>query len=513
MLFKVIKLNLLALIISLTVVELSLLFSSCSKTQPVPPLKNTQIYGLAEHLPTREMLSYQPGPEWVALVSPSIKPLVETFFKASNLFKGDILEGIKIDPVLSKIIGKDVESTLDNFRSIGIEVNKPCGFFYNILTGKWEVVGSFNDKEKILGIFPSIKKSYLKTAWYSFITRTHPYFVDTLTNVGIYFSDDYKVYISNDSGAIIKSTLPKVNPPSFNYGLENEGILSNNELAVLLTSSEELLSNVQNINSSELKALLVALNNHCEDFGVVLNPTDGKTEIAVVFYAKNGITEPSMSSQTSHLIPEENLAIKGFLYLQKGLIDFIDALNKNDKGGSFRKILGPAMPPLSQKLISKEISFGIYENNGKVNDFIVATWSENQNILINLLKVVVEDAEPVGSLSTLKLREDSPIVKNIPVKFVIGYKEPLFVVASSVELLQKVDSKITGGNQQESNDVNCKLGYVKIDKEKVTRAIESVKIKGEDLAKIKTILPKLSDICINYKSNWGIIKINMDTNL
>ncbi len=509
MLIRVNKLNL-VLIILVTIGELSLLISSCGKPQPSQPLKNTQKYGLPEHLSTREILSYQPGPEWVTLVSPSIKPLVQTFFKASNLLKEDIFEGIKIDPVLSKIIGKDIESTLDNFQNIGIDVDRPCGFFYNLLTGKWEIVGNFKDKEKILGIFPSIEKSYLRTAWYSFITRRHPYFVDTLTNIGIYFSDDYKVFISNDSEAIVKSALPKVNPPSFNYGLENKGILSNNELAILLAPSEELLSIVQNINSSELKALLTALNMHCEDFGIVLNPTDEKTDIAVVFYAKNGINEPSISSQTSHLIPEENLAIKGFLHLQKGLIDFIDALNKNDKGGTFRKILGPAMPPLSQKLISKEISFGIYENDGKVKDFIVATWSENQNILINLLKLVVEDAEPVGSLSTLKLREDSPVVKNIPVKFVIGYKEPLFVVASSVDLLQKVDAKITGGNQPESNDVNCKLGYVKIDKEKVTRAIESVKIKEEDLSKVKTILPKLSDICINYKSNWGIIKINME---
>ncbi|MCX8065973.1 MAG: hypothetical protein N3G21_12525 [Candidatus Hydrogenedentes bacterium] len=488
----------------------SLLLLSCGKTQPTQPLKNTQIYGLASHLPSREIISYQPDPTWIILISPSITPLVQTFFKIDAVLEKEISKGVKIDPILSKIIGEDINSTSENIKALGIEIEKPCGFFYSILNDKWELVAHFKDKEKVLGIFPSMKKSYLKTSWHSFITRTHPIFIDTLTNVGIYFSADNKVFISNDLDAMSNSVLPKESPPSFNYGIEQKGILSDNEIAILLTSSEGLLSKIQSIESSEIRSLLSALNTHCEDFGFVINPTEEKTEIANVFFSKNGISEPSFVPQTQNLIPQESALVYGFLYLSKGLIDFLDTLQKNDKGGFFRKALGSAMGALSHRLLCDEVSFGVYEKESKIPDFVVATLSENMMTLINLLKIIVEDGEPMGSFSTLKPSQKSPIAGKIPIDFVIGYKEPLFVVTSSSELLKSVENQFTKYSPSESKIPDCQLGYIKVNKDRLSQAVESLKISSDLPLRINKVLPKLSDICIKYKSNWGIIYINLE---
>lgn len=508
--FKVRKSSFLSYIVIILLSILPLL--SCGKSEPSKPLKTNQVYGLDSHLPSRGIISYQPDSSWVVLISPSLKSLIQTFFKIDSILKGEITKGIKMDPILSKIISDDVNATSENLKSFGIETEGPAGFFYNIFTEKWEIVANFTDREKLLGIFPSVKKSYLKTSWHSFITRRHPVFIDTLTNVGVYFSENGKVLISNELDAITKSITPKANPPSFNYGIEKKGIINENEVAILFNSTGELLNNIQEIKSSEIKSLLIALNSFCEDFGIVINPGEEKTKVACVFYSKNTITPPSFTPQTTNLISKEAPVLEGFLYLPKGLVEFLDSLQKNDKGGFFRKTLGPAMGALSHRLICDELSFGVYEKEGKIRDFIVATRSENVMTLVNLLKMIAQDSEPIGSFSTMKPAKNSPIGDKIPVDFVIGYKEPFFVITSSTELLSKAENPMdipaTGGD---SSLDDCTLGHIKADKEKLSKAIETLKINLDVASILKNILPKLSDICINFNGNWGIITLDIES--
>jgi hypothetical protein len=135
---------------------------SCGKQETKGPIKETQTYGSANHLPARELLSFLPQPDAIALVAPSIKNILNTVYKVDSLSENKVTNYLKNIPKINTLIKEDQNKTLEYLQSLGINVDKPCAFFYT-LNDKWEAVLPTENLEPFLKDFPNAKKTTLKT--------------------------------------------------------------------------------------------------------------------------------------------------------------------------------------------------------------------------------------------------------------------------------------------------------------------------------------------------------------
>lgn len=491
-------------------------FLSCSKQEEKKPLKETQIYGSENHLPTRKLLSFLPQPDALALVSPSIESIVNCFFKIDNFRNNEISNSLKKDPTLSYIIKGDKEKTIENLKSLAVNIDQPCAFFYT-LNGGWEAVIPGNNINTFTKLFPNAKKTTLKTSWTWFISGKLSAYWDSKSNIGFTLHNGY-VFLSNNIELITKSISGNTPPPSFHYGLDGKPVISPDETIVLLSLSDELKTMLNNpkqsLNPEWLKAILLVLGTEYDEICAVINPEETYHEIV---FAIRPILKPSDNSslpvlKTSYFLPD-NTIMKFNLAITNGLKNLLMQLPRQDASGQLKKSLGRVSGFINSPLFQNELSLGILQPSGEdIPGIIFITMCNQIETLKNLLSITAKPDEPIGEFDVLKADLEQLI--EIPLILYFGLKDPYVVMTIKKEQLAEVTRKISETSQEEDTQNiqnSCPYGFVVND----INAVNTFFSNNQNLLSIdiietlSKILPNIPEVCMYNNDAWYLLKIKL----
>ncbi|HOV32778.1 MAG TPA: hypothetical protein PLX23_05385 [Candidatus Hydrogenedens sp.] len=498
-------------ILTLTIASIQ----SCGKQETKGPLKETQIYGSANHLSDRELLSFLPQPDAIALVAPSIKNILNTVYKVDSLSENKVTNHLKNIPKINTLIKEDQNKTLEYLQSLGINVDKPCAFFYT-LNDKWEAVLPIENLEPFSKTFPDAKKTTLKTSWYWFISGKYSANWDSKESIGFM---SYKGYTlcSNDIEIMTQTVLRENNPPSFNYGLNGKPILSPDETVAILSISDDLKEIINNpdkpFEPSWLKALILTLDKDYDEICAIINPENDFHEIALSIHSKQN---PSTDSPTPELkfanyLPDNQILTLD-LALTDGIKNFIPQLAKQDKTGKIKKKLGPASGIMSSPLFYSELSIGVLTaNESAMPNIVLITMCQQIQGLKSLIALIAAPGEPVKEFETLVADLKRPPI-NIPLTLYIGLKDPYVLVADNKDRLVETIEKISQPSQIATPSpiqTMCPFGYIKSDTTAIKALLDSNlgNLKIENIETISKILPNIPEVCLYNDGSWYLMKI------
>lgn len=489
---------------------------SCGKKEENKPLKETQIYGLENHFPTRNLLSFLPQPDTLALVSPSLEGIINLFFKIDNFKSNEISNSLKKDPILSSIIKDDKEKTVENLNSLGIDTHQPCAFFYTLDKG-WETIIKGDNINALTRLFPNAKKTTLRTSWTWFITGKLFAYWDKKSNIG-FTSHNGHTFLSNNMELFIKSISGDTPPPSFHYGLDGKPVASSDETVILLSISDELKSLINNPKRSFepgwLKGLILALDPDFDEICAVINPEDTFHEISIAIHPKqklaNNLKTPEL--KLFQFLPE-NYLVKFDLALSNGLKNFLMQLARYNSSGELKKDLGRAVSFICSPLFQDELSIGVLSPpEGDIPDIIFMTMSNQIDTLKNLLGIVAKPDEPIGDFDILKAELEQLI--KVPLDLYVGLKNPHVIITNKKEQLSEIINRIAQtqyeGNTQEIQNI-CPYGFIVND----TNAIKTFFNNNPDLLTIEAvdilskILPTISEICMYNNETQYLLKFKV----
>ncbi len=492
-------------------------FLSCSKQEENKPLKETEIFGSQKHFPTRNLLSFLPQPDALALVSPSIENIVNSFFKIDNLRNNEMSNLLKKDPTLSYILKEDKEKTKENLKSLGIDTLQPCAFFYTLDKG-WEAVIKGDNIDAFVKLFPNVKKTTLKTSWSWFITGKLSAYWDSKSKIGFTVHNGH-IFLSNDIGLITKSIAGNTPPPSFHYGLDGKPVISSDETVILLSISDELKTILNNpkrtFEPTWLKGLILALGIDFDEVCAVINPEDTLHEIAIAIRPKQELVNnpTTQKLKLSQFLPE-NFLINLDLALTNGLKNFLMQLARYDSSGELKKDLGRVVSFVNSPLFQDELSIGVLPPpDGNIPDIIFITISNQIDTLKNLLGIAAKPDESIGDFDVL--RADLEQFIKVPVSLYIGLKDPYVVITNKKEQLTDVIKKFSEISPEEDaqNIYNaCPYGFVINN----TNAINTFFSNKPDLLKIEVIetlsriLPNVPEMCMYNNESWYLVKVKVN---
>ncbi len=482
---------------------------SCSKQAENKPLKETQIYGSANHLPARKLLSFLPQPDALALISPSIKNIVYSFFRINDFRNNEIMKYLKNDPTISLIIKEDKEKTLENFKSLGIDIDQPCAFFYT-LDDKWEAVLVGENISAFQKILPNAKKTTLKTSWFWFISGKLSAYWDNNSNVGFTTHNGHTI-LSNNIELLTKSISGNTPPPSFHYGLNGKPVLSTDEIAVLLSISDDLIAMLNNpkkpFEPAWLKAVLLSLESDYNEVCTIINPEDTSHEIAVAFHSKQNPNEniklPEL--KLSNFLPENSL-LKFNLAITNGLRNVLMQLPRNDSSGQIKKSLGPAINLLNSPIFQNELSIGVLPNNEKLPNVILITMSSQVDTLKSLLTIASVPDEPIGEFEVL--RADLQKLAKLPIVLYIGLKNPYIIITDNREQLAEITGKFSLPPQEGTSQNNCPYGFIINDTNAIDTFINNNPdvLKTEEIKDLVKVLHNIPEACMYNDDSWYLFK-------
>ncbi len=488
---------------------------SCGKQETKGPIKETQTYGSANHLPARELLSFLPQPDAIALVAPSIKNILNTVYKVDSLSENKVTNYLKNIPKINTLIKEDQNKTLEYLQSLGINVDKPCAFFYT-LNDKWEAVLPTENLEPFLKDFPNAKKTTLKTSWHWFITGKQFAYWDAQENIGLMAYKGHTLF-SNDINLFTQLVSRENNPPSFNYGLNGKPILSPDETVAILSISDDLKKIMDNpdkpFEPSWLKALILTLDTNYDELCAIINPENDFHEIAFSIHAKQGSSANSTKPELkfANFLPD-NPVLTLDLALTDGIKNFIPQLAKQDKTGKIKKRLGPAAGIMSSPLFHSELSIGVLPGKETpMPNIILLTMCQQIQGLKSLLTVVSAPGEPVKEFETLVADLNKQPI-NIPLTLHIGLKDPYVLVTDNkdrlVETIEKISQNSQSGVSQPIQTM-CPLGYIKSDTTAIKALLDSNlgNLKIDAIETLSKILPNLPEVCLYNDGPWYLMKI------
>jgi len=498
----------------LLIAVIATVFISCGKQTENKPLKETQMYGSEKHLPARKLLSFLPQPDALALVSPSIENIVNSFFKIDNFRDNEISNSLKKDPTLGYIIKEDKEKTIENLKSLGVNINSPCAFFYT-LDDKWEAVISGENINSLQKIFPDAKKTTLKTSWFWFISGKLSAYWDSKSNIGFTEHNGY-IILSNNIDLITKSISGNTPPPSFHYGFDGKPVISLDETAILLSISDELKTILNNpkqpFEPAWLKALLLVLGTEYDEICVIINPEDNFHEVAIAIHSAQKLSNnPSLPVLKAATFLPDNTIVKFDLAITNSLKNLLMQLPRQDSSGKLKNSLGRIGGLINSPLFQDELSIGILPpTEGDMPGIILITMCNQIDTLKSLLGITAVTEEPINGFEVLKA--DLQKLAKIPLSFYIGLKSPYVIVTNSKDQLAQVIEKISQPPQENTNQNmqnTCPYGFISND----ANAMNTFFANNPDLLKIdavKTlskILPNIPEMCMYNNDAWYLLKI------
>ncbi len=499
-----------------TISIILLCFISCGKKADKNiPLKETQKYGSQNHLPTRQFLSFLPQPDAIALVSPSVENIINSFFKVDALRNNEIGNQLRKDPTIQFIIKEDKEKTIDNLKHLGINISKPCAFFYT-LDDKWEAVLTGDNINALQKMFPNAQKSTLRTSWSWFITGKLFAYWDSNTKIG-FMAHNGNTIISNDLNLITKSISGNTPPPSFHYGLNGKPVISDDEIALLISISDELKEILNNpkqpFEPSWLKAVILSLESEYDEICAFVNPEDAFFEVGVSFHARQNSPNTSLPELKLATFLSNDALLKFNLAITNGLKNVLMQLPRNDPSGQIKKSLGPAINFLNSPLFQNELAIGILPSEGKLPNIVLITMCNQIETLKSLLAIASVPDEPIGEFEVLKA--DLQRLAKVPIVLYIGLKNPYVIITDKKEELAKIIEKFSAPSQEEiSQKLHSFCPYVFI----VTNpdAIKELFNNNPDILKIDAvenlskILPLIPEACMYNNEAWYLLKAKVN---
>ncbi|HPP57934.1 MAG TPA: hypothetical protein PLT82_02255 [Candidatus Hydrogenedens sp.] len=502
---------------------------SCSKPAPKEPLKETQIYGNPDQLISRSLLTFQPQADTFALISPSVTQIIHILSKINSFAENKVLNDIINQPIISMLLkGKEDQSFETSLKSIGINIDNPCAFFYTP-NDKWQIVLPTNNLDAFAKVFPDAKKTSLKTSWYWFISAPYSAYWDNKNKFGFMLYRNH-IVCSNDLSLLTQTILRENILPSYNYGLYGKPILGTNEIAILLSISDELKKKVSedSYEPNWFKAVTLTLGRDYDEFCAVINPNSDFTEIAFSVHSLPNMVNKSKKPELtlSKFLPDNSLLTLD-LALTNAIREFLPNLLRQDTKGDLKTKFNKLTGIVTSPLISDELSIGIYPSSELYPDIVFFAKSKQVENAKGLLKAVAVDDEPIGDFSTLKA--DLSVMLKLPLTLNIGFKDPYIVLTNNrtklISLADKValdvikpeesgeseslENSDQSEKQTQSNTHNeCPYGFLKIDTNNIKLFLEANKnlLESNNLEPLTQILPNIPEICLYEKDSWYLMK-------